>query len=66
MTIVIQYSVPVKYTTPVVSPRRNAVLVVLVRDSAINSGASASQAQAGYPKRGKLKARRTPDASASA
>jgi hypothetical protein len=66
MTKVIQYSVPVKYVPPVVTPSRNAFRVVRVRWRAISSGARASQAQAGYPKRGKLSARRTPDASASA
>jgi hypothetical protein len=66
MTKVIQYSVPVKYAPPVVRPSRNAFRVVLVLKSATSSGARASQAQAGYPKRGKLNARRMPDASASA
>jgi hypothetical protein len=62
---VIQYSVPVKYTTPVRRPNANARVNVVLR-SETRSGARAIHASAGCPNFGKLSARRSPDAVASA
>jgi hypothetical protein len=62
---VIQYKVPVKYTTPARRPNVNARMKVVPR-SAASSGASAIHASAGCPNFGKLSARRSPDAVASA
>jgi hypothetical protein len=50
---------------PVTTPRKNARRSV-VFGSATSSGASAIQANAGWPSVGKLSARRIPDAAASA
>jgi hypothetical protein len=68
ITRVIQYSVPVKYTTPVASPsanaRRNGDVTRGVRAtlaSATSSGVSAIHANAGCPYFGKLSARRMPE-----
>jgi hypothetical protein len=65
MTRVIQYSVPVKYTTPAVRPRENERPSDPL-PSASSSGVSAIQLKAGWPKWGKLSASRTPEAAASA
>jgi hypothetical protein len=58
---VIQYSVPVKKMRPVVRPRKNA-RVSEVPWSASRSGTSAIHPIAGYPKLGKLRASRRPEA----
>jgi hypothetical protein len=62
---VIQYSVPAKYSTPVVRPSPNAVAIEELC-SATRRGTSAPQAIAEWPRLGKLRMSRTPEQTASA
>jgi hypothetical protein len=65
MTPLVQYTVPAKYTTPVISPATNAferrVAWRLTSERCTSSGVSASHATTGWPYLGKLSASRMPD-----
>jgi len=70
MTCTTQYSVPPKNRRPVSQPclkrRQDEACCDVAIAVATMSGASATQADAGCPKRGKLAASRTPERAANA